>query len=625
MARESEIDRRISRRAILLGAGQLGLFGLLSGRMYQLQVLESERYATLADNNRINVRLYPAPRGVILDRWARPLALNRQTYRVSVVPEEARNLDATLHRLDALVAISDTDRARVVESARRQRAFVPIAVLDNLTWEEMARIAVHLPDLPGIHVDEVQRRIYPQGDAMAHVVGYVGPPAKHELTGDPVLTLPDFRIGKSGIERVHDTALRGAAARSRVEVNALGRTIRELSRNDGQPGSTVALTLDTDIQRFVLDQFEEHTGAAVVMDVHTGEILAMVSSPSFDPNPFGIGISAEEWAALSTNPLAPMINKAISGQYAPGSTFKMIVAAAALEHGIVSSSQSFFCNGVHHLGKGRFHCWRRGGHGWLAMHDAIAQSCDIYFYEVARRVGIDRIAEMAERLGLGRSLGVDLPGELAGLIPTRAWKRRVHDQAWHVGETVIAAIGQGYVLATPLQLAVMTARLVNGGLAVSPRITRQVGNGPLAPKPSFDPVGITPATLDVIVRAMNAVMQDSRGTARAAQIPVPELRMGGKTGTSQVRRITTKERRFGIIPNEERPREERDHALFVGYAPMTAPRWAMAVIVEHGGGGARVAAPIVRDTLLEIQTRERDGQSSTADVPAPADRPDRRS
>jgi penicillin-binding protein 2 len=615
MRRDQDRHRRLTRRALLLGAGQLGLFGLLGGRMYQLQVLESERYATLADDNRINVRLYPTPRGPIYDRWGLPLALNRQTYRVSVIPEEARDVTDTLGRLAALVPVSESDWMRVLETSRRQRAFVPITVLDNLSWEEMARVAVQLPDLPGVHVDEMQRRIYPEGTAAAHVVGYVGAAEVHELTGDPVLTLPDFRIGKSGAERVHDEALRGVATRSRVEVNAVGRVIRELSREEGEPGRPLSLTIDVELQRFVLDRFGEETGAAVILDVHTGEVLTMASSPSFDPNPFGRGISAEDWRALSTGEHAPLINKTIAGQYAPGSTFKMVVAAAALEHGVVTPGQSFFCNGVHRLGKGRFHCWRGGGHGWMAMHDAIVQSCDVYFYEVARRVGIDRIAEMAERLGLGRRLGIDLPNERAGLMPTRAWKRRVYNQAWHVGETVVAGIGQGFVLTTPLQLAVMAARLVNGGRAVTPHITRRVGDSGERALPVFEPIGVSPATLDIILRAMNAVTQDPRGTGRGAQIPVAELRMGGKTGTSQVRRITAKERRLGVARNEDRPREERDHALFVGYAPMSTPRWAMAVVVEHGGGGARVAAPIVRDGLLEVQTRDRARRSPTAGVP----------
>ena len=599
LERQSQERRsQISRRALLLGAAQLGAFGLLAGRMYQLQVLESDRYTTLADKNRVGLRLDVAPRGLILDRQGNPLALNRTTYRIAVVPEVAGDLSAVLERLHGLVPLADEQRTKVLEQARRQRSFVPVVAYDNLTWTEIARIGVNSPDLPGVEISATQQRVYPEREMGAHIVGYVGSVAKHELTGDPVLSLPDFRIGKSGVEKVYDLKLRGEAGRRKIEVNAVGRTIRELDRTPESAGNTLRLSLDTHLQRFAADAFGEETGAAVIMDANDGEVLAMVSRPTFDPDLFTNGISQTDWDALLAVPHAPLVNKAIAGQYAPGSTFKMVVALAALQSGLVTPKTPFHCPGFLELGKGRFHCWHRGGHGKVDLYAGIVQSCDVYFYEVARRVGIDKIATMARRLGFGRPLGIDLPGELSGLMPDKAWKRRRFDQPWQIGETLIAGIGQGYVLATPLQLAVMMARLVNGGKAVVPTLVKK------PPSPEGIPsMGIDSTNLASVIRAMIGVTTDAKGTARNSQIPAPAMRMGGKTGTSQVRRITTRERRSGVLTNKERPREHRDHALFVGFAPIVNPRYVTAVIVEHGGGGSKTAAPIARDLLLETQLR----------------------
>lgn len=590
--------RQLSRRALLLGGLQAGGFALLAGRMYQLQVLDSDRYRTLADKNRIGVRLDVAPRGVIVDRNGQPLALNRTTYRVAVVPERAGQLDAVLSRLSELVPLEEERKAAVLEQAGRQRGFVPVVVYDNLSWEQIAKIGVHGPQVPGVEIAATQQRFYPEGAVGAHVIGYVGEVAKRDLTGDPVLSLPDFRIGKAGVERNYDLKLRGSAGRREVEVNAVGRVIRELKRVPEEPGGTLRLALDAQQQRLAAGSFGGETGAAVVMDAHSGEVLAMASEPSFDPAGFTQGIGEKEWAALLSAPDAPLVNKAIAGQYAPGSTFKMIVALAALEAGIVTPKTSFFCGGHLELGQGRFHCWHRGGHGTVDLYDGIVQSCDVYFYEVARRLGIERIAAMARKFGFGSTLGIDLPGELPGLMPDKEWKERRFGQPWQIGESLIAGIGQGYVLATPLQLAVMTARLINGGRAVTPTLLRRSNPAPAAAMP-----GISPANLQIIVDAMIGVTTDGSGTARAAQIPAPDMRMGGKTGTSQVRRISTRERQTGVLKNSERPREHRDHALFVGFAPIEAPRFVAAVIVEHGGGGSTAAAPVARDLLLQAQLR----------------------
>ena len=466
--------KAFGRRAAVLAIAKLVLLGGLCGRLYYLQVVESKRYKMLADENRINLRLLAPPRGHIVDRFGTPLAVNIQNYRAVMVPEQALNVEETLKRLNTIVEISEYDRRRVLKEARRRRAFMPITVRENLQWEEVSRIEVNAPDLPGISIDVGQSRYYPNGEIAAHVVGYVSAVSEKDLTGDPLLELPGYRIGKNGIERQHELELRGTAGNSQVEVNAIGRVIKELKRTEGRPGQRVVLTLSLNLQKFITKRIARYRRASVVvMNVHSGEILSMVSVPAFDPNGFNLGLDAKAWNALAENSDAPLNNKAISGQYAPGSTFKIAVMLAALEHGI-SPDHNVFCTGFSELGSQRFHCWQKHGHGLVSMIDAMRESCDVYFYELALKLGVDRIAQTARKLGLGENLDLELPGEKHGLIPTRAWKQTHFGKSWLKGETLVAAIGQGYVLTTPLQLAVMTARCVNGGYAVMPKLTRDV-------------------------------------------------------------------------------------------------------------------------------------------------------
>lgn len=614
MIRDHDRARMVTRRAAVLGGGKLLLLSALVGRMYYLQVVEADRYRMLAEENRISMRLVAPPRGRIFDRNGVPLAVNEQNFRVLVVLEQARNLDATLDALSRVIPLTAAERARIHREVRKRRSFVPVKVRENLSWEDVARIEVNMLDMPGVTIDVGQSRSYPAGRLAAHVVGYVAAVSEKDLTGDPLLELPGFRIGKAGVERVYDLALRGSGGTRQVEVNALGRVIRELSRDEGEPGHDLTLTLDMEIQAAAMKRLEGESAAAVVMDVHTGELLALASTPSFDPNAFNRGLSFREWKALVDNPRAPLTNKAIAGQYAPGSTFKPMVAMAALEDGIVTSKDRFFCGGHIELGDTRFHCWKRGGHGWMNLHDALKHSCDIYFYEVSRRVGIDRIAEMARRFGLGEETGIDLPGERGGNVPTKEWKRGALGQPWHLGETLVNGIGQGFVLTTPLQLAVMTARIANGGQAVTPHVvrarpaTKEEAAGKPAEKEDevlggFSSLGVSRSALAAVKAGLEAVTNELGGTAYLSRIREPGMEMAGKTGTAQVRRITLHERRSGVRDNDELPWRERDHALFIAYAPVDAPRFAAAVVVEHGGSGSRAAAPIARDLLLETQRR----------------------
>ena len=602
---DSERHKQFGRRAVVLAGGKMILFSVLAGRMFYLQVLEAERYRMMAEENRINLRLLAPPRGRIVDRFGVALADNRQIYRVLLIREDIPGGDvaATLDVLARLIPIGAGERTRIIRDSRRNRGFVPVTVRENLSWKQVARIEVNAPDLPGILVEVGESRHYPHGRASAHVLGYVAAVAESDMTGDPLLELPSFRIGKAGVEKVHDLALRGSSGSSQVEVNAFGRVIRELERREGEPGAEVRITVDLELQKLLARRFGGESGAAVVMDVHTGDILAMASKPSFDPNAFNEGLSAAEWQVVVSNERAPLINKTVAGQYPPGSTFKMVVALAALERGVVTQATQVFCPGYLKLGDVKFHCWRKGGHGLMDLHEGLSQSCDVYFYELARRTGIERIAAMARRLGFGSRLGLDLPGEQPGLVPTPDWKTAVIGDAWHQGETLLTGIGQAYLLATPLQMTVMMARLVNGGRAIVPRVTRAVGGVPFGDGVESVGLGLDAGHLTAVRRALVAAVNDPLGTAYRARIEESGREMGGKTGTVQVRRITKAEREQGIRKNEELPWKQRDHALFIGFAPVAAPRYAVSLLVEHGGVGATVAAPIVRDVLLAAQRR----------------------
>jgi penicillin-binding protein 2 len=617
--RDQERYRIFSRRAALVAGGKLALLSALAGRMYYLQVIEADRYRTLAEDNRINLRLLAPPRGTIFDRYGVEIATNQQNYRLVVVPERSPDIDQTLARVARFIALDERDRKRVKKVIRRKRGFVPVTIRENLDWREVAKIEVNTPDLPGVLIEVGQTRLYPFGETAAHLLGYVGAVSERELTGDPLLELPSFKIGKNGVEKVHDLRLRGRGGRSAVEVNATGRVIREVSRTEGQPGDEIRLTIDMGLQNFAHKRIGDESAAVTVMDVRTGEVMALASAPAFDPNAFNKGVSRDYWRELTTNERAPLTNKAVTGQYAPGSTFKMMVALAALEAGLVGPDHSVYCRGFVRLGKARFHCWKRQGHGHLDMVGALQQSCDVYFYDLARRVGVNRISAMAERFGLGAPAGIGLPGEKPGLMPTREWKLAVLGKRWQGGETLVAAIGQGFVLATPLQLAVMAARIGNGGQAVKPRIfANPPGTAPGVSNPGASGVGAGPwpslgiskAALDVVRQGMFAVSNTRRGTAYRSRIREERWRLAGKTGTSQVRRITLSERRTGILKNAQRPWKDRDHALFVAYAPVHEPRFAISVVVEHGGGGSKAAAPIARDVLLETFKRAEAAQKT---------------
>ncbi|MDE2028981.1 MAG: penicillin-binding protein 2 [Alphaproteobacteria bacterium] len=607
MAGDTEKSRLFTRRAILIGGAQTALFSLLAGRLYYLQIIEGAEYHELAEENRINVRLIAPPRGRILDRNGVPLALNDQTFRVVLLPEQVDNLGAVLDKLDDFIPIDAADRKRIARAFKDRNGLNAIVVRDDLTRDQMDRIAVHTPEMPGVDIDAGAVRAYPYGEATAHLLGYVGTVSQREIDSDDndsgVLNVPGMCIGKNGVEKEYDVQMRGEAGDVEMEVNAHGRVVRELTRHDPTPGSDVTLTIDIGLQQFMQQRLAREEGAAaVILDIHSGAVLALASQPSFDPNLFTFGISQKDWDRLNNDIHAPLLDKVISGVYAPGSTIKPIVAMAALEGDIATPEQRVFCPGYYKFGGHTFHCWKHSGHGWVDMEEAITQSCDVYFYDLGRRTGIDRIKAMANRFGWGHRLGIDLPHERGGLVPSREWKMATLHQPWEQGETLIAAIGQGYMLATPLQLATMAARLCNGGRAVIPHVAEKIGGVPVESDATPD-MGFDPSHLALIQKAMAAVTNSPQGTAYDARIERKGMEMGGKTGTAQVFHITEAERKKGILRNDQLPWKERDHALFAGFAPIGAPRFAVGVIVEHGGSGAHAAVPIARDTLIECQTR----------------------
>jgi penicillin-binding protein 2 len=598
--------RSFTRRALVVGGLQTALFGLLAGRLWQLQVDQSPQYSLLAEENRVSQRLTVPPRGRILDRNGEILARNRPSYRVRIIRENTRDLDATLDALARLIPLDARQRAEIVHLARTQRAFLPVLVREGLSWDEVTAVAVHSPHLPGVVLDSTLLREYPHAEVLAHVLGYVGPVNKEEqaLDFDPLMRLPEFRIGKNGIEHSYDQQLRGRAGRRRVEVNAIGREIRELDRDDGEPGEDVRLSLDMELQQFAYERLSaELSASSVVVDVNTGAVLALASVPSFDPTAFLGRLSHQQWKEWRDSPRTPLVNKCIRGQYPPGSTFKMITGLAALEAGLVTPNYDVFCGGYTSLGNARFHCWK--SHGRVAFHEALSQSCDVYFYDLARRVGVDGIATMAKRFGLGDTLGLDIPGEQPGLVPTSQWKRETLGESWQRGETLVIGIGQGFMLTTPLQLAIMTARMCNGGRAVKPWFVRD-GREPL---PEVGSIGVSKVNLDHALKGMQMVVNAQRGTAHRHRLTLPDVQMGGKTGTSQVRRITRAERAAGLHKRKDRPWEHRHHALFVCYAPTAAPRYAISVIVEHGQSGSAAAAPIARDIMTKVLELDPSGRS----------------
>lgn len=576
------LTQKFNRRSFVLGAVQGGVGLLLAARMGYLAVAENEKYRAASESNRVNLTLIPPRRGWVLDRNGAPLASNRADFRVDVIPDRLANPDRTIAELAGLLSLPADKVRDIRDRLEKAHGFQPVEIAANLDWDKFAAVSVRLPDMPGVIPQRGYSRLYPTGPAVGHLVGYVGAASAedYEKERNPLLITPGFKIGKDGLEKHFEQRLRGIPGARRVEATASGRIVRDLGTREDVPGKPIQLTINGPLQDYAARRIGLESGSVVVMDCHSGDILAMASMPSFDPNSFSDGIGRIEWKMLSEDDHIPLRNKVLRGLYPPGSTVKPMVALSFLEAGL-DPHESVVCNGGLRVGNRVFHCWERGGHGTVDMAKGIYQSCDVYFYHFAQRIGMDAIAKMAKRLGLGQEFPLPVAGQSYGTVPDPAWKKRKYDTDWAIYDTVNATIGQGYMLVNPLQQAVMASRLASG-LEIMPRLLLD------RKAPPARSLGISQEHLDIVRRAMSDVV-NGPGTAGRARLPLEGIQIAGKTGTAQVVGLHISSGKTG-------PWKYRDHGHFIAFAPADNPRYACAVTIEHGGGSSS-AYPIARDVM----------------------------
>lgn len=577
-----------SRRALSLGIAQMGVGVLLAGRMAWLSVAENERYKLLSESNRVNLTLIPPRRGWIVDRAGHAIANNRTDFRIDLIPERIEDTARVLADLARLLKLDPSEVDRIAKDLEKARGLQPVPVAENLDWDRYAAVVVRQPELPGVAPTQGYARNYPAGAAVAHLVGYVGTPSAEQYkdSKDPLYLAPGFKLGKDGLEKSLEPRLRGTPGARRVEVTARGRPVRDLDTRRDVPGQTVKLTIDAGLQEYAARRLGNESGSAVVIDARTGGILAMASMPAYDPNSFSDGISRLEWGMLSEDDHLPLTNKVLQGLYPPGSTFKPATALAALRAGI-DPDRTVYCNGGYQLGNRFFRCL--GRHGPVNLHRAIAKSCNTYFYTMGRDVGMDGVAAAARQLGLGAEYPLPFPSQRYGTIPDPAWKLRKYKESWRPADTLNASIGQGYILASPLQLAVQASRIASGR-ELMPRI--------LADAPIVGPLLDVPQERMAMIRSGMDEVVNGAGTAVRSRLQLDGIRMGGKTGTAQVRRIAG-----GARGGLNVPWKYRDHGLFIGFAPVENPLYAVAVVIEHGMSGSGAAAPVARDLLTYLFDR----------------------
>lgn len=590
-------SKEFSRRALVVGGIQGAAFAALTARLYFLQFMKADELKDMAEGNRI--RIYPEipRRGRFIDRTGAIVAESQPRYQALYDPAPKSNREEVLLKLAFYLKLDAEHTDKLLAKGKSKRTRFPLLVHDYLTWEQLAILEVNTPDLPGVFISVPDVRYYPYAEKAAHLFGYTGIMSEHDIEKfgltSAIYRYPDFRVGKAGLEVIYDATLRGEPGVRQVEVNARGAQVRQLESVKGKVGEDLHLTIDMELQAFLMDQLKGKGGkskegaSAVIMEVSTGNVLAMGSVPSYDPNRFARGIDPVYWKQLMEDIDAPLSFRAISMQCPPGSTFKVFSAMAALHHGEMTPDTKVHCPGYFDIGGRRFHCWNHDGHGTVDLHRAIQVSCNVYFYTIAKKLGVDRIADMARQFGLGLPSGLNLPGERNGLIPDTKWKREKMKDNWYLGETLNTGIGQGYMQATPLQLCTAMSRLANGGTKVKPRLTT---NEPL---PEFEHIDVKPEYFKEVLFGMDMAVNVQGGTGYNQRITDERFRMGGKTGTAQVVNRTFKD-----LPANK---WERHHALFVGFAPTQAPKYAIAVIVDHGGYGGMAAAPVGRAVLLKAQ------------------------
>ena len=615
----------INRRMFIIGTAKLVVFAGIIVRLFSLQINENKKYLTLSDKNRIREWKLPPTRGNILDYFGNVIAGNLKVYQLHIIPEQVENFNYLLTRLKTLLQLSDKKIEKIEKLKKQLKPWDSIIVSENLSWSQFLKINNYLYDLVGVKPVMTISRNYPFSDIYTHVLGYVSQPNEEEILENEVIKerfVPGMKVGKLGLEKTLENHLIGTNAIQRYEVNAYGKRINQLEYQKGKQGSKVRLTLDTEIQKLCSKLLKDKAGSISVMDIFTGEIIAMYSSPSYNPNLFLFGISNDEWQLIRNNPLKPLINKTLSGLYSPGSTIKPIVALSALENKIINTSFKVKCTGKTELYGQTFHCWKEKGHGYVSLNNAMKQSCDTYFYEISRLLGVDRLRVTAEKFGLGQKvLGEYFENEKKGLFPDTTWKKNNLERGWVLGETLITGIGQGYTQTTPLQLCLMTAQIGNGGYSIKPKII--VNNNPLtfeqAKKALKENNKNTlnsklfenPKNIEIIQEAMFSSTNERYGTSYKSRIDDPKYQFAGKTGTAQVKRISKRERELDL-KIDQIPYKDRDHALYIAFGPYKKPRYSLSIIVEHGGSGSRAAAPMAKELFKLIIDRDelRDKQSN---------------
>ena len=591
----SEQKKQVSlfnRRTFILFLLKMSLFSAVGWRLYNIQILNSSKYKTMSKKNQIDLEIIFPVRGKIYDRNKILIATNDKVYDLYLIPENTKSINNTLNNLSKFIDINFEKRRKVIELSKKIKKFEKIKIFENISWSTLEKIETNKYILEGIFIVEDYLRVYPYKDNFSHLLGYISKPNQKELSLPFVSKMPNLDIGKEGLEKSFNPILVGKAGQREIEVNSNGRIIREISKVDSTKGKEVFLSVDSRIQQYAINLLKSHKAGSInVLNIKNGEILCMASTPTYDPNKIIKKPNIEYWESILQNSLSPLTNRSIQGLYAPGSTFKMIVAIAALKYGIVNTKTSHFCNGKIEFGNRLYHCWKTNGHGKMNVTNAIKQSCDVYFYEISKKLGINKIAEVAKDFGLGQSFDISMPNQKKGIVPNKKWKKNKLGESWYAGETLISAIGQGFVLTNPLQLAVMTAIIASNGKIIEPSI---IINDDIKFKTNEKYLN----EIKIIKEAMFKVVNENKGTAYKSRLE--NIKFAGKTGTSQVRRISISERESEDFREKEQEWKNRDHALFVGYMPYDDPKFAISVIIEHGGSGASTAAPIAKQVFNYI-------------------------
>ena len=583
----------INRRMFITGSLKFFIMIGLVSRLFFLQIKENKKYLTLSDKNRIREWKLAPVRGEFHDVFGNVIAGNFEAYQLHVIPEQVEDFRYVIYRIKDLLELSDREFKRILKKKNENKPWETLIVSDNLSWNKFSKINNHLYDLNGVKPVISISRNYPYKENYTHILGYVSQANQNDIEKTEAIKknfVPGLKVGKVGLEKSLEAKLIGTNDIERYEVNAYGRRISQLEFQKGQKGKTLRLTIDTEVQKLANELLKDKAGSICVMDIYTGSIVAMHSSPSFDPNLFVFGISQDDWQIIRNDPMKPLVNKTLQGNYSPGSTIKPIVALSALENGIINTNFTVKCTGKTHMYGQTYHCWKKKGHGFVSLRNAMKQSCDTYFYEIARKLGVDKLSETAKKFGLGKEVFGDLFNiEKRGLIPSTQWKKNALGKGWLLGETMITGIGQGYIQTTPIQLCLMTAQIANGGYKIYPQIIEDENK--TQPEDKFTPLYKESKNIKIIQDAMFGSTNEVMGTSYRSRIKDPKYQFAGKTGTAQVKKITERDRELDL-KTFEIPYEERDHALYIAFGPYKNPRYAVSILVEHGGNGSTTAAPI---------------------------------